>query len=103
MRFDAQPGTIDVYPVGVLADLRRSYRALRRCVPQRLVWSPLRHAARAVARHARARDWRALKSTFNGYLAEPTDWPDGLRRCGSGWTEARALRDLNRRVARLGR
>lgn len=36
------------------------------------------------------------RSYWNGYLAEPTPWPDnGLRTCGHGWTKARALRKLN--------
>ena len=101
---------IDVYPVGVLADIGRAWRYLtsRRFPatigPPSWTWrlrnarSSLRHARRSVARHIRRRQWRDLKNDFNGFLAEPDPWPDGigLTRCGSGWTRGRALRSLRR-------
>jgi hypothetical protein len=55
---------------------------------------------KTVVRHIRARNWRALKNTFNGYLAEPDEFPPGdyRRRCGTGWTRRRAMRSLYRRL-----
>jgi hypothetical protein len=103
---------VDVYPVGVLADLRHAWRYLtaRRfpaCVgPPSPAWriararASLRYIRRTLVRQVRARNWRALKNTFNGYLAEPREFPPGdyRRRCGTGWTKARALRSLARRL-----
>jgi len=34
--------------------------------------------------------------TTMDHLAEPTPFPDGLGRCGSGWTRRRALASLRR-------
>jgi hypothetical protein len=53
-----------------------------------------------IIRHVRAKNWRALKNVFNGYLAEPYEFPPGdyRRRCGTGWTKRRALRSLERRL-----
>lgn len=105
---------IDVYPVGVLADLRHAWRYLTARRFPGPVKSPgwgwrlerarvsLWSIPRTVARHVRSRDWRALKNTFNGYLAEPNPWPEGATRCGTGWTKRRALRSLRRRIRRPG-
>lgn len=103
---------IDVYPVGALAELLRAWRYLTaRRFPATVgppAWSwrirnaraSLGHIRKVVVRHVRARNWRAMKSTFNGYLAEPYEFPPGdyVRRCGTGWTKARALRSLERRL-----
>lgn len=77
-------GDVDIYPVGLLRDIRNR---------------SVRHGLRYLGWRIRARDWRTAKNYFNGYLAEPTPFPTGLNRCGSGWTRRRALRDLNRRMA----
>jgi hypothetical protein len=82
MKFDVV-GEVDVYPVGWLSAIQQ--RRLRR------EWWLMR-------RWIKQRNWRAIKNSFNGYLAEPREWPEGLRRCGSGWTKARAKRDLARRI-----
>lgn len=91
---------VDIYPVGLLADLLGLGRAIRARHPQaiRHALGSLRHRARYIRERARDRNWRAVKNTFNGYLAEPSPWPDDspLRRCGSGWTRRRALRSLHR-------
>lgn len=76
----------DVYPVGLLKELKewrsRPHNARRR--PD-LGWRYLRN-------QARRRNWRAVRSYFNGYLAESRD---GLgTRAGHGWTTTRACRDL---------
>lgn len=102
---------VDVYPVGVLANLLRAWRYLTaRKFPATLqvswrwrlgrAWTELRYARQSVGRHIRARNWRALKNTFNGYLAEPLEFPPGdyRRRCGSGWIKGRALRSLRRHL-----
>lgn len=85
---------IDIYPVGVLADL------------QKFIHMPDRRAARYALRRAfripflcaKGRDWRAFRNCFNGYLAEPRKLPTGLARCGSGWTRGRAYRSLQRHM-----
>lgn len=106
MKFTGQPG-IDVYPVGLLSDLLRDWRQIRYWREFRAAGGKpilhVRRSARYLAGHIRERKWRAVKTMFNGYLAEPGDWPDGLRRCGSGWTRKRALRSLERQIRRAGR
>lgn len=100
---------IDVYRVGVLAVGWRLLRAYRTDLGyddprkvRRWAWRNARAEARTVARHIRTRKWRELKNDFNGYLAEPYDWPAGLTRCGTGWTRRRALRSLERRARQPG-
>lgn len=91
---------VDVYPVGWLAVLRRARRAVfgpRFREVRRHALAGLKYQARSTVRHIRNRQWRDLKNEFNGYLAEPHHWPDGLHRCGCGWTKARAMRSLRRR------
>jgi len=89
-------GEVDVYPVGLWHDLQHFRRGVHR--PRRI--QRLRYALRYPLRQARAGNWRAVKNYFNGYLAEPADFPPGVTRCGSGWTRRRALRDWQRRAAR---
>jgi len=92
-------GEVDVYPVGVLDDLLFAYRAIR-LGRFREGYRKLRSSARYAIGHARAGNWRSVRNSFNGYLAEPRDWPDGLKGCGSGWTKRRALRSLRRHYER---
>ncbi len=75
---------IEVYPVGVLMDLK--HRKIQRSI-------------RYLHYQFKARNWRAIKSSFNGYLAE-WHYPPEMRhsRCGHGWTKRRALRDLGRHI-----
>jgi hypothetical protein len=73
----------DVYPVGLLHDLRLAWRGLWYAPKKRHFW----YASMLVS-HFRTH-WRR-RSYWNGYLAEQSDWP----RAGHGWTRARALRDL---------
>lgn len=83
---------VDVYPVGLFRDVRQARVDRRRGRP----------AFRRLARTAlRRRAWRRV-SYWNGYLAEPSPWPDGLRTCGHGWTRRRALARLDRYLARDG-
>ena len=93
-------GRVDIYPVGLLAALV----ALRRVhthpnlppAARQRAWRNLRGLAARMWGYARAGRWRELKNILNGYLAEPTPFPEGVRRCGSGWTRRRALRSLHR-------
>lgn len=80
-----KPARIDTYPVGVLAAWK--HRRLRR-------------EARLLTRWARDRNWRALRNSFNGYLAEISYPPADFRhtRCGTGWTKRAAASSLGRRL-----
>jgi hypothetical protein len=99
------PG-VDVYPVSVLAALLGVARAYGREVRSEdaetielvrgYAWSRLRGEARQVRERAAAGRWREVRNAFNGYLAEPYDFPERMTRCGSGWTRARAMRSLRR-------
>jgi hypothetical protein len=82
------PKPVDVYPVGLLADLLFLARTRQRA-PEHTpdAWRKLRYGWRT--------GWRK-RSYWNGYLAEPN--PDnGRTGAGHGWTKARALRSLDRR------
>lgn len=95
------PDPIDVYPVGVLADLLMLRRALAARHRQAILHAlrRLRYTARHIADRARRGERRTVRNMFNGYLAEPTPFPPGMTRCGSGWTRRRALRSLDRQFA----
>lgn len=103
---------VDVYPVGVLGNLLSAWGYLTGgygrgdsvAAPPwawriKQVRSCLGHTQRTIVRHLRSRKWRELKNAFNGYLAEPTPFPTGISRCGSGWTKRRARRSLDRQLA----
>lgn len=94
---------VDIYPVGVLRDLIDAKNAARTGRWGHARWA-VRRAVQTALRNVKRRKWRELRQhLLNGYLAEPREWPLRLRRCGSGWTRARALRDLQRRVRRAER
>ncbi|NUU21067.1 MAG: hypothetical protein HOV68_06055 [Streptomycetaceae bacterium] len=90
---DTHAADITIYAVGLLQHW------------QHFVHNPDRKAARLrfrndlryPIRHARARNWRAVKNYFNGYLAEHAHLGT---RCGTGWTRGRAYRDLARHLHR---
>ena len=84
-------GEISIYAVGLLADLRDFVHSPAP-LPSRL--RTLRLRLRYPIRQARARNWRAVDNYLNGYLAEPSSWPPGVTRCGTGWTRGRAYRSL---------
>ncbi len=103
---------IDVYPVGALGDLLSAWGHLtgrygRGDSVSAPPWSwriktarqCIRHLRQTFVRYVRSRKWRELRNFFNGYLCEPTPFPAGLRRCGSGWTRNRARRSLDRQLA----
>jgi hypothetical protein len=93
---------VDVYPVGLLATLRTvrgiwKYKGKREAL--RILWFRLGY----LRNQARAGNWRAVRNYFNGYLAEPLHSNSTWTRCGHGWTERRALRDLDRHMRKLAR
>jgi hypothetical protein len=94
--------TIGIYPVGLLADLLRDCRQIRHWRKFRAAGGKptlhVRRTAKYLAYQARRRNWRAVKNTFNGYLAEPEPFPEGVHRCGTGWTRRRAMRSLERHM-----
>jgi hypothetical protein len=66
-----------------------------------LTRSSIRRQRRYLVRQARARNWRAVKNSFNGYLAELTYSTELTQRtCGHGWTKHRAARRLGEYLAR---
>ncbi|GAA2681812.1 hypothetical protein [Actinoplanes palleronii] len=93
---------VDVYPVGLLADLLMLRRALRLRHRHGIPWALRRLIARArrLCSWGHEGNWGAVKNSFNGYLAEPYEFPPGnyRRRCGTGWTRGRALRSLRRQL-----
>lgn len=82
---------VDIYPVGLLSDLKR-FRYRWWCDGRR-------YAVRAFARAFRTQ-WRR-RSYWNGYLAE-VEHP-AVTRAGHGWTKTRARLDLARHVAQVER
>jgi hypothetical protein len=76
---------VDVYPVGLWMKARTSWRVKR--------WRMnLRHEWRCLV----SGDWRALRNSFNGYLAEPDVFVGSMTRAGRGWTRKMAMRSLIR-------
>lgn len=88
---DAGISEIDVYPVGLLHDLAHFVHNPDRAEARR----KLRYALHHPLRQIKARKWRAVRSYFNGYLAEH---PTRGARAGHGWTRGRAYRDLVRHL-----
>lgn len=80
-------GPISIYPVGLLHDWQLFIHAVDRAEAR----ARFRHALGHPLQHLRSRNWRALRSYFNGYLAEHPSEGD---RAGHGWTRGRAVRDL---------
>lgn len=73
MSDNAAPGW-HVYPVGLWMDWR---------------YGTMRRGVRYLFRQARAKNWRAVRNYFNGYLAEH----DGhAHNAGRGWTRRAAIR-----------
>ena len=82
-----KPG-IETYPVGLFRDLQQ-----RR----------LRYGITYLKRHVKARNWRAVRNYFNGYLAEWHYPPEGMQHthCGRGWTRRAALRRLGAHIVAM--
>lgn len=79
-------GHISTYPVGILAAIK--HRKIR---------SSLRYLKSQI----HARNWRAVRNSFSGYLAEWHYPPEEMihHQCGSGWTRKRAIRRLGIHIA----
>lgn len=71
----------DVYPVGWLDAWKRNR---------------LRSEWRYTVHQIKARNWRAVRNTLNGYLCEHDGHPHN---CGKGWTERAAIRRADRLCA----
>lgn len=90
---DTHARDITIYPVGLLHDWQIFVHAIDRTYARR----HLRGSLRREWEWIKARNWRAAKSYFNGYLAEHATLG---ARCGTGWTRGRAYRDLARHLHR---
>lgn len=82
---------VDIYPVGLLSDLKR-FRGHWWCDGRRVA---VRNLVRSFGR-----GWRR-RSYWNGYLAE-AGW-SAATRAGHGWTKSRARLDLARHVSQVSR
>lgn len=89
----------DVYAVGVLRRLHTIRRALTVRHPALtgarwgIVRGEVRQQWRLWNRWAADRNWRAIRNSFNGYLAEHQH---GGHNAGSGWTKRAARRRVER-------
>lgn len=90
---DSILGDVTIYSVGLLHDLALFVHGVDRADARRRLRSSLRREWDRI----KARNWRAAKSYFNGYLAEHATLGT---RCGTGWTRGRAYRDLARHLHR---
>ena len=96
MKFDGA----DTYPVGVL----HAIKAIRRAIFLRddrlngkrlgIIRFNVRRQSDYLRRQIKARNWRAVRNAFNGYLCEHDNHPHNA---GRGWTK----RAAQRRAARL--
>ncbi len=77
----------EIYRVGVLEELWFAYR----CARFGRFSEARKHLHRIPGMWLR-------RSAWNGYLAEPLAPAVYFRRCGHGWTQRRALADLNRHL-----
>ena len=80
---------VSIYPTGFYRDLQ-----------MRVLCKETRNL-KAFVRWFRE-SWRR-RSYWNGYLCEPYQMPQGMKRCGSGLTPGRAYRDYMRRYTDLRR
>ncbi|MFM9589842.1 hypothetical protein ACKI1J_15035 [Streptomyces scabiei] len=90
---DAMAADITIYPVGLLHDWQLFVHAVDRTHARRRFIGSLHREWDRI----KARNWRAAKNYFNGYLAEHATLGT---RCGTGWTRGRAYRDLARHLHR---
>jgi hypothetical protein len=94
--------TIDVYPVGLLDDLRRFRGALKNASRRSAIRGLVADLDWGIWDKVRCRDWHRVKLYLNGYLAETTPFPEDVKRCGSGWMKVRAVRSLRRQYEKAG-
>lgn len=79
---------IETYPVGLFRDLQQHR---------------LRYGIAYLNSRVKARNWRAVRNYFNGYLAEWHYPPEGMQHthCGRGWTRRAALRRLGAHIVAM--
>jgi hypothetical protein len=90
---DEHARDITIYPVGLLHDWQQFVHGVDREHARRHLRASLRREWERI----KARNWRAAKNYFNGYLAEHATLGT---RAGTGWTRGRAYRDLARHLHR---
>jgi hypothetical protein len=90
---DAVAADITIYSVGLLHDWQLFVHGIDRAHARRHLRASLRREWEWI----KARNWRAAKNYFNGYLAEHESLG---ARAGTGWTRGRAYRDLARHLHR---
>lgn len=86
----------DVYPVGVLKALQCAGRCLyKKGIDARVSRARryLRMEARRLTYYLKKREWRNLKNSFNGYLAEHRTC---RHNAGRAWTKTTAYRRVER-------
>lgn len=94
-------GDVDVYAVGLLADLRMVRTRLAVDGFRLSSFAPIRHTLSSVVYSFSKFNFRAIRNhLLTGYIAEPVEWPGGLKRAGSGWTRRRSIRSLLRHHGR---
>lgn len=98
------PGTVDVYPVGLFADLSDVRTAAVSALLEHGFTAAVRAALRRARYALRMRHPRRRRPVYthrwywHGYHAEaPTEW--AAQRCGHGWTRTRARLDLEAHIA----
>ena len=84
--------TAVVYPVGVRGVLLRAGRLVRHGEIRRAALV-IRQEARMEWAWAKRGNWRAVRNSWNGYLAEVEG-----HSAGRGWTKRVALRSLARKI-----
>ena len=91
-----------IYPVGALRQLTHIKRALN---PKAQVPIALKGWRRNTITYAIRTIWadKGRRSSWNGYLAEPTNDSIYWTRCGHGWTKRRAMSSLVRHVGEVQR
>lgn len=77
---------IEAYPVGLFSDIKQKR---------------LRAGFKSLKGRVKARNWRAVRNYFNGYLAEWHYPPAEVKhyKCGKGWTKKRAIKRLGVHLA----
>lgn len=86
-----ETGLTEVYPVGLQRSIWLASRLVR-SGKFRLAWAELAQELTRELGLLQTGNWRSVKLALNGHLAEPREWPSGMRRCGTGWTKKRAIR-----------
>ncbi len=84
----------EVYPVGLLRDIKYFWSARK--------YYRLRGQSSCRIFLTRFNIHKKQRNYYNGYLAEPYEWPTGVTKCGHAWTKRRAVAKLNKYCALAG-